>query len=140
MTQEKISTFFETLKPETPLEAYATIYANDATFKDPFNEVFGIEGVYKIFEHMYATLDYPRFIIKEYLQKENIVYVQWDFIFHFKNEKEERSFEGMSRLELNVEGKVVRHTDYWDAAEHVYEKLPLLGAILRFIKRKISID
>ena len=47
-------------------------------------------------------------------------------------------FEGVSRMQINEEGKVISHIDYWDAAENVYEKIPLLGAVLRFIKRKIA--
>ena len=26
------------------------------------------------------------------------------------------------------------HRDYWDAAEELYEKLPLLGALMRWLK------
>lgn len=145
MTQENISHFFETLKQEIPVQAFESIYSHEVRFKDPFNEVLGIEAVHGIFAHMYQTLDNPRFVIKEFLEKkepekENIIYVQWDFIFQFKNEKEENSFEGLSRLEIDKNDKIITHTDYWDAAEHVYEKLPLLGSLLRFIKRKISIS
>jgi hypothetical protein len=27
------------------------------------------------------------------------------------------------------------HRDYWDAAEELYEKLPVLGGLMRFLKR-----
>jgi steroid delta-isomerase len=27
------------------------------------------------------------------------------------------------------------HRDYWDAAEELYEKLPLVGALMRWLKR-----
>ncbi|CAA6823466.1 MAG: Unknown protein [uncultured Sulfurovum sp.] len=138
MTQEKISHFFETLHKETTVESFKTIYDEKVSFKDPFNQVEEIQSVYKIFAHMYENLENPRFVITEYIGKENVAYVKWDFIFTFKGEKNENSFEGVSRLVMNDEDKVISHTDYWDAAEHIYERMPLIGSLLRFIKRKIA--
>jgi len=37
-----------------------------------------------------------------------------------------------------VLGKVVEHIDYWDAAEQVYERLPLLGPILRRVRQRLG--
>ena len=140
MTQKTITLFFESLNPNSTIDDFKTIYANSVTFKDPFNEVMGVENVSKIFAHMYQNLDNPRFVVTEYLSKNHIVYVKWDFSFNFKNDPKENSFEGVSRLVIDEENKIVSHTDYWDASEHIYEKMPLLGAVLRFIKRKLSIS
>lgn len=140
MNQEKLTHFFETLNDRVQVESFQTIYDDSVVFKDPFNDVKGITGVYQVFEHMYKSLDEPRFVIKEYVANENVVYVKWDFIFAFKGEKNENSFEGVSRLEINTGGKVVSHVDFWDAAEHMYEKMPFVGSLLRFIKRKIAIS
>lgn len=138
LTEEKLTHFFETLNSETSIESFRTIYDDKVTFKDPFNVVDGIDSVYEIFVHMYQNLDSPRFVITEYMDNENIIYVKWDFLFAFKGEKDESSFEGVSRLVVNEQGKVISHTDYWDAAEHMYEKMPIVGFLLRTIKRKIS--
>lgn len=138
MTREKISHFFETLHEGTSVEAFRTIYDDKVFFKDPFNEVEGVGTVHEIFAHMYNNLDKPRFVITEYIGTQHTAYVKWDFIFAFKGEKQKKHFEGVSRLEMNAEDKVTSHTDYWDAAEHIYEHLPFIGTLLRFIKRKIT--
>ncbi len=140
MTEEKIRHFFETLQEETPVESFQNIYADTVKFKDPFNAVEGVDAVHRIFAHMYENLDDPRFVVKEYIGKDDVAYVKWDFNFTFKGEKKENSFEGVSRLVMDSEGKVTSHVDFWDAAEHMYEKMPLLGSVLRFVKRKIAID
>lgn len=137
MTQEKITQFFENLTDTTSIESFKSIYDDEVRFKDPFNEVIGIQAVYEVFEHMYRNLERPRFVIKEYVDKEDIVYVKWEFIFSFKNEKTQNAFESVSRLQMNAEGKVISHVDFWDAAEHMYEKMPIIGSLLCFIKRKI---
>lgn len=140
MNKETLVSFFETLHEEVSFEAFGTIYDDAVVFKDPFNEVKGVRAVYRIFQEMYQNLDDPRFIISDYIenQDQSIAYVRWDFIFHFKGDKKENRFEGVSRLEMNAEGKVISHVDFWDAAEHIYEKIPLLGSVLRFVKRKIA--
>ena len=140
MTEDKITHFFETLHPGISMDGFSSIYDEKVSFKDPFNTVEGIASVYEIFVHMFQNLDHPRFVITEYMEKENIVYVKWDFHFTFKGQKNESSFEGVSRLVVNEQGKVISHIDYWDAAEHMYEKMPLVGSLLRFIKRKIAVS
>jgi ketosteroid isomerase-like protein len=140
MNQETLTHFFETLHKRISVEAFSTVYDDTVVFKDPFNQVNGLAGIHRIFEHMYNTLDHPRFIIREYIEHQNVAYVKWDFIFAFKGEKNETSFEGVSRLEMNEEGKVISHIDFWDAAAHIYEKMPLIGTVIRFIKRKIAIS
>jgi len=46
--------------------------------------------------------------------------------------------QGVSQLELAADGRISLHRDYWDAAEELYEKLPLLGALMRWLKRQAN--
>lgn len=43
-----------------------------------------------------------------------------------------------SHLHWDAEGRTVMHRDYWDAAEELYEKLPLLGGLMRWLKRRAN--
>ncbi len=137
MTQEKLTQFFENLTEDTSIDDFKTIYHAQVKFKDPFNEVKGIDAVQHVFAHMYRNLDEPKFTITEYVDKADIAYVKWKFHFSFKNDRSKEMFEGVSRLVMNNEGRVVEHIDYWDASEHMYEKMPIIGWLLRTIKRKI---
>lgn len=128
--------FFEHLKAGEPREKYESIFDTNAVFEDPFQKVQGLEAIVKVFEHMFATLDEPNFEVKEIICDENIAYMRWDF--NFKRAHHLHTFEGVSRVVFNEALKVTSHIDYWDAAAHVYEKIPFLGAVLRFIKRKIG--
>ena len=130
--------FFENLNKNISIEEYRTIFSEEIYFEDPFQKTKGIKAIYKIFEHMYKSVDEPRFIVKEIIEQENIAYLQWNFIFKYKNCKDIESFTGVSRIELNDDLKVISHIDYWDAASNIYEKVPLLKSILRFIKTKIK--
>lgn len=43
---------------------------------------------------------------------------------------------GGSHLQLDPSGRILVHRDYWDAAEELYEKLPLIGALMRWLRRR----
>jgi hypothetical protein len=45
---------------------------------------------------------------------------------------------GASHFVFTSTGLVTLHRDYWDAAEELYEKLPLLGSAMRWLKRRAN--
>ena len=45
---------------------------------------------------------------------------------------------GVSHLRFDPDGKVNYHRDYWDAAEEIYMKLPLVGGLMRYLRRHLS--
>jgi hypothetical protein len=44
----------------------------------------------------------------------------------------------VSHLELAADARVIYHRDYWDAAEELYENVPLLGGFMRWLKHRIG--
>lgn len=135
---QNYATFFENIEKDTPVEDYEIFFEKNATFKDPFHKVTGVKEIYNIFQKMYFNLDKPIFKIEEIISNKNISYIKWQFEYSFKNEKKENSFTGLSRVVFNLEGKVVLHEDFWDAGENVYEKIPILKIIIKFVKNKIN--
>ncbi|MFW6322186.1 MAG: hypothetical protein ACOC02_01025, partial [Guyparkeria sp.] len=51
---------------------------------------------------------------------------------------QEVSIEGMSELVLGADGLVVEHVDYWDPAGQLYERVPLLGWLMRRIRHRLA--
>jgi hypothetical protein len=121
MTEKKITYFFKHLGKETSLSDFRDIYDDQVEFKDPFNEVKSIKSVHGVFAHMYRNLDNPRFVIREYIAKDNIAYVKWVFSFSFKNESMQNAFEGVSRLKMNEEGSNTAHRLLGCGRAHVRE-------------------
>ena len=129
---------FENLSVQD-LSLLAEIYTPDARFKDPFNEVQGVAAIQRIFAHMFESLDGPRFVIRERIVQGEQCFLSWDFIFRMKRfSTEEQVIRGGSHLRLAADGRIAVHRDYWDAAEELYEKLPLLGALMRWLKRRAN--
>ena len=127
--------FFETISPET-LKELGTIYAADARFKDPFNDVRGLGPIRSIFEHMFGQVDQPRFVVTNRVLQGSQAFLTWDFLYCMKRfSSEPQCIHGATHINFDADGAVILHRDYWDAAEELYEKLPLLGALMRFLKR-----
>jgi hypothetical protein len=64
----------------------------------------------------------------------------WEFHFGFKSLRGSgpQVILGASRLVFSAQGLVTLHRDYWDAAEELYEKLPLVGGLMRWLKRRAN--
>jgi ketosteroid isomerase-like protein len=129
--------FFEAISP-ADVERIDTIYAPDAWFKDPFNEVQGVSAIQRVFAHMFVALEQPRFIVRETVSDGTQAFLVWDFEFAFRRgaPRGVQRIRGCSQLRFDEQGRIDYHRDFWDAAEELYEKLPVLGALMRWLRRK----
>ena len=131
--------FFEALSPQSVKEI-AHFYAPDARFKDPFNDVTGIVPITRIFEHMFVALEQPRFVVTNQVVQGAQCFLTWEFHFAFKRfaPGKPQVILGASHLVFSPQGLVTLHRDYWDAAEELYEKLPLVGGLMRWLKKRAN--
>ncbi|RBA23033.1 nuclear transport factor 2 family protein [Herminiimonas fonticola] len=133
---ERVVQFFETLTVQSAQTQLPLIYAADASFKDPFNEVRGLTAITPLFTHMFVQVENPRFLITTHVLQGNQAFITWDFLFHMKRyARAEQCICGATQLRFNDAGLVEMHRDFWDAAEELYEKLPVLGSLMRILKR-----
>jgi steroid Delta-isomerase len=135
----KLIDFYHLLTPEA-VARMDEFYAQDAYFKDPFNEVNSLEDIQKIFRHMFVHLSEVKFTVNETIAQDSGAVLIWDFTFRIKKYRPEilQRIRGVSHLRFNSDGKVNYHRDYWDAAEELYEKLPLIGGLMRFLKKRMT--
>jgi steroid delta-isomerase len=132
----RLRDFFETLSPAA-LGRLGDIYAPTARFKDPFNDVTGTGAIRGIFEAMYDRVNTPRFLITRSVCEGDDAFLSWEFVFCWKSgESEQQIIHGATHIQFAADGRVAVHRDYWDAAEELYEKLPVLGSLMRWLKRR----
>jgi steroid Delta-isomerase len=138
-TVERLVHFFEHLSPQD-LPRLGELYAPNARFKDPFNEVQGVAAIEHIFQHMFASLDLPHFVVTGRVRQDRECVLLWDFRFRFQRFDTERwqTVRGSTHLVFDEGGQVEWHRDYWDAAEELYEKIPGLRALMRWLKRQAT--
>lgn len=129
--------FFEHLTPERVADL-PDVYAADACFKDPFNEVRGVEAIQRIFAHMFRQLDAPRFVVTDRVVDPGGAMLVWEFHYRTRGHDTSNVIRGASHLRFDADGKVRYHRDYWDAAEEVYATVPLLGGLMSWLRRRLS--
>lgn len=120
------------------LDRFERFYASNAWFKDPFNEVHGVAAIRAIFRHMFESLQQPRFFIRDVIVQHDQCFISWDFEFRTRRMDKLQTIRGASHLRFDTDGRVESHRDYWDAAEELYEKLPLIGSLMRWLRRRVS--
>lgn len=131
----RLVAFYEQLSLES-LAQLGAVYAPDARFKDPFNDVVGHAAILAIFEHMFVQVDAPRFVVLESLGQGEQAFLTWEFRFRMKRlVSGEQCIRGATHIRFDGQGRVAVHRDYWDVAEELYEKLPLLGPFMRLLRR-----
>lgn len=132
---QQLIRFFETIDAGN-VSQLSLVYSEDVFFKDPFNEVRGLDEVVRIFSHMFEQVDGPRFVVTGHVLQGDQAFLTWDFLFRMKRfSAAEQCIRGATHLRFGADGKANFHRDYWDAAEELYEKLPLLGSLMRGLKR-----
>lgn len=120
------------------LTALLDLYAEDASFKDPFNEVRGRVAIERIFTHMFDVLVAPRFVVTQAVSEGSQAFLSWEFHFCRSAGSRPMCIHGATHLHFGPDGRVSAHRDYWDAAEELYAKLPVLGPFMRWIQRQLA--
>ncbi|HVL08261.1 MAG TPA: nuclear transport factor 2 family protein, partial [Burkholderiaceae bacterium] len=70
--------FFETLTL-AHVAVLRELYAPDAYFKDPFNEVHSVTDIERIFTHMFQQVQAPRFVVSDAVQQGDQAFLVWTF-------------------------------------------------------------
>lgn len=139
VTLDEIVRWFETLSPQNVGDT-PKYYAPDASFKDPFNEVSGAARIERIYRHMFEQVDEPRFAVTgRYLRDDGAVMLTSELACVQKGGSKRYLIRCATLLEFDVLGRIVLHRDYWDPAEELYEHVPLLGCLMRFIRRRLEV-
>jgi hypothetical protein len=116
-------------------------YDENAEFQDPVHFIKGVSAIKNYYQGLYKNVKSIRFEFKKASETENSVFLEWKMflISPSINSGRELTLDGVSSITFNpATGKVSFHRDYFDMGEFVYEKVPILGTIVRCIKSKMK--
>ena len=138
----RFRSFFEDMTPERVRTEIGSVYAETAILYDTLALHEGLDRIRPYFEATAKRAAGVRVGILDVLRKEDDFFVRWSMEIDwsaFKKGKTTRSY-GMSHLRFNGEGRVILHFDFWDSAQGFFEHLPLLGRMIRAVKRRVVKD
>lgn len=141
MSQTVVDTLKQTFAAADALTAddLAKIYSQDIVFVDPLGRIEGRENLVRYFNGVYRNVTSCRFDYLDECRLDGKTSIKWDMVFQHPKlgSGKEINVRGVSLLEFA--DKVSYHEDVYDVGALMYEHVPLLGAPVRWLKRRAHI-
>jgi len=136
---DRFRAFFENMTPVQVRDTVDSVYASDGWLYDTLVLHQGIEEIRPYFIKTAERAAGVRVQILDILRKGPDFYIKWSMDIDWSSFKKGRTTTsyGMSHLRFNQAGQVVMHYDFWDAANGFFEHIPVVGHLIRWIKRKV---
>ena len=109
------------------------IYSPTIEFEDPINTVQGLDNLYLMFEDLLKVFSEIEIQVKETSSTDHTAFVRWLMTYRFRKKK--YSIDGVTHLKFDSSGLICKHKDYWDASFPLYGTFPMLGSLMRGIKK-----
>jgi hypothetical protein len=116
------------------------VYANNLYFRDPFKEYHGEAEFEAYLLRESAAVAQYSMDWKDVAEHDGDYYFRWVMTLKLKRDGKNDPptlNNGISHVRFGADGKVIFHEDYFDAATFLYEKIPVLGSEIRFIKKRL---
>ncbi len=120
------------------MQRLSEITAPTVRFRDPFNDLSGREALRALLSHTREQVADVRFRVLDRAVSDKRVYLKWEMTGMVKLLGDWR-VTGMSELLFDDEDRLLLHQDHWDASAQFYERLPVIGWLLRRIRNVVAI-
>src|SRR5210317_1557588 len=129
---------FENLDPQG-IEQLRGIYADDVSFEDPIHGIQGLDALVENFQNLYTNVESCQFKFHRSVVNTKSMFFSWTMILKHKKLRRGKIIrvEGSSYIKYR-QGKVYYHRDYFDLGAMVYENIPVLGGLIKFIRKRMS--
>ncbi len=135
----RFAAFFGDLNEARVKEKIRTVYAPDAWLNDTLKSLRGVDAIEHYLVETSRSVESCKVDIDEVVPAPSGVYVRWRMHIRFKkfHKGETQTSIGVTLLRFDKEGRVAYHQDYWDSGSNLFEKVPVLGAGIRAVKRRL---
>ena len=120
------------------LDLLTTIYDENIIFKDALHHVQGIDELHRYFQHLYQNLSFCQFDIEQVICQQGHASIIWTMTFSHKKLNSGKEIQVNGSSHLKFDRKIYYHRDYLDMGQMVYEHLPLLGGLIKLIKKRVG--
>ena len=110
------------------------LYDEQVCFQDPTQERQGIEAYIAAQDGLMKRCDDIYLVPGAIAINEEIAFIEWEMGLKIKGI--EFIYPGASRLEINADGKVISHRDYFDFIGPTFGPVPVLGGFVRWLYKR----
>lgn len=135
--RERFVEFYRDFSADAIRAGLRAVYAEHAFLADPFKSLDGLDQIEDYLLRSTETFLSCQFDITDFAGREGEYYARWLMRLTLKRAPDDPiEVIGMTHLRFDASGKVIFHQDYWDAGV-VYERLPLLGRMVRTVRARL---
>lgn len=137
---QQFTRWYDELNAETiSLEYFTRIYHPDICFIDPFHQIDGVQVLRDYFAGMYRSLEEIHFTHESSISQDQLDSLTWTMTFRHPAIGGGKAIEVQGVTQLTWQNnRVIRHRDYFDGGQMLYEHLPLIGWTIGKIKRRMA--
>ena len=136
--QDRFTRFYSSLDLNA-LDALPGVYHREVTFADPVGVHLGLAAVEDYFRKLLSGCTRCDFVIREQRFDDQRGFLAWTMNFESPrlNGGQPIEVDGSSVLGFR-DDRVESQRDYYDMGAMVYEQLPLLGPVVRYIRGRMA--
>lgn len=123
--------------PPGTVEQLRDLVAEDACFEDPFNVLTGLDSIYRMLADFARRVRSPSFEVRYCAWDGDVCLLRWDLRATVPLIGE-WVVPGVSEIHFDPSDRICLHVDHWDAASHFYQRLPVIGTLLRLLRRRVA--
>ena len=112
------------------------LYTEDVRFQDPISAVTGLAELRGYFVRFAEVSDGAHFEITDEIVRPGQAAVFWTMVMVDGKGAPGRRFAGVSHLK--VRDRVYEERDYFDLGEAVYDHVPIVGWLTRFVRSRLD--
>lgn len=121
----------------TELGLLQVVYSPTVIFEDIFHRVEGLDALHAYFKNIYSNVLFCEFAFSNEWVAEGSAMLTWKMDFAHRRLNAGKLIEVEGATHLRFDGKVFYHRDYLDGGAMLYEQVPILGAAIRQIKKRM---
>lgn len=119
-------------------EVINTIYDENIVFTDPIHELQGLKAVEDYFSHIGKGLNYCDFEFVSTCAVDECAWLRWVMTFSHPRLSGGKPIAVNGASELRRADKIYSHIDFYDMGAMVYDNVPVLGNMTRFLRNRLA--
>lgn len=139
--KEKIQFFFDKLSKDN-MSLVEEFYHPQVDFTDPVGHIKGSEKIKAYYGNMYQNVKSINFKFNNFYEAGDTVVAIWTMTLETEqlNGGSPFSVDGNSVIKFDDSGKAIYHRDYFDMGAFIYERLPVVGFVIKKIRKRLEVE
>lgn len=119
------------------LERMDRIYTQDVEFRDPLHTILGILALKSHFKNLSAKSNCVEFQYTDEQCSENSATIGWYMELSHSARAGGKTIKLRGVTQIRFTDRIYYHEDFYDLGAMLYQQIPVLGAIVRFVNNRV---